>query len=328
VSYSEVVAAYEEEYPTFVALATAVEDILDTQLREAGLHALPVTARAKDPVSFGIKACVGRKYDNPLAQIEDKAGARITVIYERDVDAVVSLVQQTFTTSPPERKLDALDFDQNGYLGTHLNATLTQEQVAASDPAFAERVFEIQVRTVAQTAWAEVSHAQLYKPSAEVPKELKRRIYRLVALVELFDSEVEQFLVEASTTDGYKEAAALAGLIPILTRLGNTRRADRQLTAELGAAVVPLYEQETEAVKRILHDFAAAREAPLRTIIAESESLEAQHVNPLLGQPELPMLCERLENDRINLEHAWPVGVPYEWLDDLAEKWGLGRSPS
>jgi len=325
--YSEIVMAYQAELDAYVQLAELARRELGTAVREAGVHAQAITGRAKDPTSFGVKACLGRRYKDPLSEIEDKAGVRVVLAYERDVRAVLDVVRRRFVVSSVERKLDALDYDKNGYLGTHVIATLTGEQVAGS-PELAGLRFEIQIRTIAQSAWAEVSHAQLYKPAAEVPDSLKRRIYRLVAVVELFDDQVEQFLEEAARTSGYRESVAVTGMDELMARLGSTRLADRRLTSEISAAVVPLYGTEPAEVVAAVADFAHINEDGLRNVIREAEELNAADINPLTAQPELPMLCERLENDRINVEQAWPDQVPFEWLDDLAEKWGLGRKPT
>jgi ppGpp synthetase/RelA/SpoT-type nucleotidyltranferase len=324
-SFTEVVAAYEAEHASYQRLAKFAEVELQKAVSAAKLHTMPVTGRAKEPTSFGIKACVGRKYTNPLEQITDKAGVRVMVIYERDVEAAVEVVNETFTCIKVDRKLDALDYDKNGYLGTHLDVQLTADQATGDLASLAGRTFEVQVRTLAQSAWAEVSHDQLYKPPADVPSELKRRIYRLVALVELFDNEVEAFRQAAENTEGYREAAVVTGMGVRLAALGNTRSHKGLLTAELAAAIVPLYDATPKDVTVTLERYIADNEEGLRNVIREGEEAPAKDLNPLLVQPELPMVCERLEQDRVRLEEVWPHAVPEEWLDDLAEKWGLGR---
>lgn len=328
-AFEEVVAAYEAEYPLYKQLAEFASAELQAAVRAAGLYTMPVTGRAKEPRSFGMKACVGREYERPMEEIKDKAGVRIIVFYERDIDRAVDVVTSTFECLAIERKLEALDYDQNGYLGTHLEVRLADKQVAVEGRGdLAGRPFEVQVRTMAQSAWAEVSHAQLYKPPAEVPNSLKRRIYRLVALVELIDGEVEAFRQEAEQTEGYREATAVAGMAERLATLGSSRSPDRLLSLELCAVVVPLYGAPLGEVAEIVERFADENEAGLRNLITEAEAAEDKHLNPLLVQPELPMLCERLEQDRLHLERAWPVGVPVNWLEDLAERWGVGRSPA
>lgn len=326
-NYHEVLTAYEAERPLYDELVRCAVPVLQSAIDVAGLHTIPVMGRAKEPRSFAIKACIGRRYDRPFEQIVDKAGVRVMVIYQRDVDAVVQLVQDTFTTISVERKLDALDYDRNGYLGTHIQARLKETQIAGARAELTDLEFEVQVRTLAQSAWAEVSHAELYKPPADVPTGLKRRIFRLVALVELIDNEVEAFCAEASDTVGYREASVVGGMVERMATFGNSRAPDRRLTRELCAAIVPLYAEEKGGVEDLLRRFVVSEEAGLRNIISEGELMEDTGLNPLLAQPELPMICERLARDRICLEHAWPESVPEDWLQDLAEKWGLGRAP-
>ena len=128
-NYHEVLSAYEEERPLYEELVRCAVPALQSAIDVAALHTIPVIGRVKEPRSFAIKACVGRRYDRPLEQIVDKAGVRVMVIYQSDVDAVVRIVQDTFTAISVERKLDALDYDRNGYLGTHIQARLKEAQI-------------------------------------------------------------------------------------------------------------------------------------------------------------------------------------------------------
>jgi hypothetical protein len=55
---------------------------------------------------------------------------------------------------------------------------------------------EIQVRTVLQHAWAAVEHFLVYKNKNDVPKLIRRRLFRLSALFELADEELDQLVSE------------------------------------------------------------------------------------------------------------------------------------
>jgi hypothetical protein len=44
--------------------------------------------------------------------------------------------------------------------------------------------------------------------------------------------------------------------------------------------------------------------------------------NPLLRQPELLLLLERLDGDPDGLSKAWPADLPRRWLIGLSEIWG------
>src|SRR5262249_2487238 len=57
---------------------------------------------------------------------------------------------------------------------------------------------EIQIRTEAADLWARMSHAMLYKPTTALPESVVRSLYRLLALVELYDGEVERAVTAMS----------------------------------------------------------------------------------------------------------------------------------
>lgn len=186
---------------------------------------------------------------------------------------------------------------------------------------FAGLRFEIQIRTIAQGAWAEVAHEQLYKPPADVPAHLKRRIYRLVSLVELFDNEVEAFLVEAAQTPGYREAVALQPLAQLLLqRFGVSRRPDRQLSLVIAAAVVSLYDCGPAEVPSRIEAWIEENAQKLETVLA---GCLAGSCAPILLQPESFLIFERLERDADRLLEAWPPEVPRAWLDEAAVAWGV-----
>ena len=318
--YAEVADAYKQQKPTYDQLAALAEGLLKDHLSAAGIYA-SVEGRAKEVDSFATKALLGDRYADPLQEIGDKAGLRVIVPYLRDVDVVESSVRELFTVIQREQKLDALAYNEIGYLGVHLDCRLTEDQGRESDPKFAGLRFELQIRTAAQGAWAQVAHEQLYKPPSEVPLALKRRIYRLVSLVELFDNEVEEFLVESQKTPGYSEAFALAPLADLLLQQFDVRRKpDRQLSLLLAAALFPLYPVSSAEVPEYLESWIKVNKDKLAEVFKAKASPPAA---PILCQPESFLIYERLENDRARLRAAWPEELPIEWLEEAAAVWGV-----
>lgn len=280
-----------------------------------------VEHRPKDPDSAATKALLAGMAE-PLRDLGDRSGVRASVYYLEDVERVEATARDLFQVIHVEDKLDALQYDEVGYLGRHIDLRLREDD--PEHPALAGRRAELQVRTAAQGAWAHISHEQLYKPQADVPEALKRRIFRLVALVELFDNEVAGFLAEARATPGYAEAQALAPLARVLLeRFDDRRSSDRQLSLTLAAALVPLYEVEpAEVYEGVLSTWIAERDERLRAFF---EEFGAQgDINPLIHQPELFVILERLERDRLRVLENWPEAtVPAEWLEELADAWGI-----
>lgn len=316
--YEAVSEAFEAERPLLQEFVDFAVSELKGAIAAAGIHA-EVTGRVKEVDSFAVKALVGHRYEEPLSEIVDKAGLRIVVPYLRDTEPVEQLVRELFVVIKKERKRDALAYNETGYLGLHLDIRLHEEQAIAY-PKFAGLRLEAQVRTIVEGAWAEVTHNNLYKPPADLPDDLKRRIYRLVSLVELFDNEVEGFLAEASETPGFNEAFVMMPLSGVLLRrFGVMRKPDRQLCLLLGAAVVPLYDQPTDQIVHRVEEWVDSRIDRLRDLFRKARPTSTL----LTFQPEVFLILERLENDRARLIDAWPDEVPFEWLEQLAGAWGI-----
>lgn len=321
-TYASLADAFREERPTYERLASQMEERLRARLKEEAIHAM-VSSRAKDVESFVAKALVGNRYANPMDEIGDKAGVRVMLVYEEDVVRVEAICRELFDVRNREQKLDALAYNENGYLGVHLDTLLHRADTEGEAEALRGRQAEIQIRTMAQSAWAEISHEQLYKPAVEVPDPLKRRIYRLVSLVELFDLEVTGFLHEARETPGYAEAQALIPLQRELLTFDTRLKPDRQLSLLMAAAIVPLYDRDApEVFPDVIEPWLdEAKRAEAGNVLGQSA--ETENPNPLLRQPEIFLIWERLENDRRHLQDAWPDEVPYAWLEEIAESWAV-----
>lgn len=315
---ASLVAAYEARAEGFDKLKAHLEAELVKELAGRGVPA-EVKGRVKEALSFVTKALLGNRYADPLEEIGDKVGLRIILTFERDLGAAEEAVEALAAVLKRESKLDALAYNENGYQGVHLDVEI--DQARAQRLGTNEQRAEIQIRTRAQAAWSEVSHEQLYKPAADVPDDLKRRIYRLVALVELFDSEVEQFLIDAESTPGFSEAAILGPLQTQLVRLGVRHAPDREMTRLLAASIVPLY-SDTPNLVPYLDSWVTENEAGLKVLVEEAELVGPAGMNPLVIQPELIPILERLDHDVLNLRTHWPGAVPHGWLEDLAERWG------
>jgi hypothetical protein len=54
---------------------------------------------------------------------------------------------------------------------------------------FKDIVFEVQIRTVVQHAWATIDHKIRYKTAEEIPRNVQREIFQLSALFELADNQ-------------------------------------------------------------------------------------------------------------------------------------------
>lgn len=198
---------YAEHRSTYAALAELVRGTVESLLRAAKIDYLSVTQRAKTLESFSEK--IDRKaYRNPAEEMTDLAGIRIITFIEQDVQRACEVIRRTYRVHD-DKSLDKareLDVDRFGYRSVHFVCDLGDER--ANLPEFAlyrGALFEVQVRTVLQHAWAEIEHDRNYKLSGVLPKELQRRLYSVAGTLEIADRE---FNAIASEVDTYAKEVA------------------------------------------------------------------------------------------------------------------------
>ncbi len=207
---------YQQEYqnvrPLYERLTRKLQDLLAELLESQGIKA-NVEGRTKEVVSFGSKINrPGKAYTDPLRQMTDLSGIRIILYSLSDEEKVGNLVQSEFKVDPINsvNKLDQLEVDRFGYLSQHFVVQLGDSRKHLPEWAgLCDLWAEIQVRTVLQHAWAAVEHFLVYKNERDVPKMLRRRLFRLSALFELADEELNNLIDDISNQMGqYREELA------------------------------------------------------------------------------------------------------------------------
>lgn len=183
-------ASLREDYLSglnnYKKLQTAALEILSNAAVETSSE-LQVESRIKDVDSF-LKKTIKKSYADPITEINDQLGIRIITTYEDSLDVVEEFVKAEFLVHSREDKIEQMNYNEFGYLGRHFEVSLGNTR----NTEISSLRFEIQLRTKAQDLWASIAHQLSYKPKSngEPPKLIKRLIYRLIALIEIFDKEV------------------------------------------------------------------------------------------------------------------------------------------
>ena len=155
-----------------------------------------VDGRGKSVESFSDKLRrKGAKYKNPLVDITDLAGTRVITYTLTDIERVSEVIRAEFAVdeSRSVTKPEVPDPDRFGYLSTHFVASLGSSRNALPEWAsFDSKLFEIQVRTVVQHAWAAIDHKLNYKSRIEIPHDVQRRLFRVSALLEVADEQLDE----------------------------------------------------------------------------------------------------------------------------------------
>jgi len=181
-----------------VELVTQLSHLLsNSKIKLAG----PIESRVKDWESIAEKLNRNTVTRATLGDLNDITGLRIICLFLRDIAEVRRIVNNNFVVLREEDTSSRLSDNQFGYGSIHFEIELPAAWTTV--PTFENLrglKAEIQVRTVAQHAWAGASHVLQYKHEKDVPVPLKRSINRIAALLETVDLEFNRL---AEMRDSY-----------------------------------------------------------------------------------------------------------------------------
>ena len=188
----ELLQQYRSLLPVYTQMAEVIPERLKEFFAEAGIIVAAVEHRVKTEESLtGKLKLKGGKYAS-IFDLTDIVGLRVITFYIDDVDKVASVLERLFDidweNSIDKRKLH--ETDSFGYLSLHYICSIPEKSY--SDPEHPELNkirFEVQMRTVLQHAWANMSHDTGYKSGVEIPKVYLRNMSRLAGMLELCDDE-------------------------------------------------------------------------------------------------------------------------------------------
>jgi len=197
------VVAFAGERAHYESFACFLQEVLE---RAGALYAplCIVQARAKTVSSFAQKIIRKDKYKEPLKEVTDLCGARVIVHFQSQALKVCTFIKENFIID----EVNSIDVgsklreEEFGYLSIHYIVTPRAGSILGV-PVPKELVMrkaEIQVRTLLQHAWADISHDRIYKSSLTVPKRWKRESARLAAVLEKAD---DAFANMSETLDAY-----------------------------------------------------------------------------------------------------------------------------
>ena len=121
--------------------------------------------RIKTEEALRKKVIYKDKYTH-LEDITDILGCRIITLFEKDVDSIFQLIDNTFEIVEivDKRKKSRTNRIEFGYSSLHLVVKFTDSRCQLVEyQKYQDILFEIQLRTVLQHAWAEVEHGLGYK---------------------------------------------------------------------------------------------------------------------------------------------------------------------
>lgn len=190
------VKQYVEEIPMYEQWGNFVVEYICDKLglnsrKTNSILKMPVEPRIKDVDSIVAKAFYRKKYEDPINQITDKVGIRFVVMVEEQIKLFQNVIESA------EIWLWSKDVDYEDlkrehpeifdYQSVHY-VVRNKEEFCHNDVTLHKGIpCEIQIRTLEQHAYAELSHDYLYKTGKKVDYKIKRNLSKGMALNETTD---------------------------------------------------------------------------------------------------------------------------------------------
>lgn len=211
----EFIELYKKERPMYEKWGEYVSEYILDKLNSEFVNLdiilkIPVKSRTKSVESLVEKAFYrNKKYENPYYDITDKVGVRFVVMVEQHIEIIKHIVENNNIWSYSK------DFDYNvlkndkpdvfTYQSVHY-IVKNREQIEINGyKIYKDTPCEIQIRTLEQHAYAEISHTFIYKKESNCSK-LNRMLSRTAAFNEESDELYgEMYNMVNSIEDKYND---------------------------------------------------------------------------------------------------------------------------
>ena len=197
------VREFERNRTRYEALREVVERDLETVLRrhpDLWERVHEMRSRAKTKESFRGK--IERKnYPNPMNDMHDLVGLRIVCHYPSIVREIEKLICDTFDVISREDKASQAEPEHWRYSSIHYDCRIPASNSGPQYDGIKDMIFEVQVRTILQDAWATVEHKLGYKNEKSIPNNLKREFSALAGLFHIADERFQHIADEAENSE-------------------------------------------------------------------------------------------------------------------------------
>ncbi len=292
---------------------------LNAALKPGGFW-FEVSARAKDVDSLVKKLL--KKPEHTYDSLPDKVGARIIVRFRSDLQPTIELVRKALVFKSEDPKDPGTD--KVGYQSVHLDGV----SLANGDPEivrFPRDKFwvELQVRTLAQHLWSEMSHDTVYKNDETISvlnPDVKRRVNLMAGQIEVADREFDRLNRELPSTEyNVLMLKALEKHYYVLS----SRRPDVELSLQVLNLLIPLYHENVKTITERMEKFVSENKEFLEELYSQFNAVDAESSTAFVAQPELLMIYERLLNDTTAVRKAWNQIYPEKELERIANNFGI-----
>ena len=193
---AEIRDRYQQELPIYTAYGKYLTDLLTREIEEnvdtrdfGELFKVPPDYRVKDSDKLVSKALYrGKSYDHPYEDITDKVGNRFVFLLQSQLQEAVETIEEIDSLEieksrdyEEERRKNPLSFE---YQSVHF-IVRPESEINTDGVTIPEGIpCEVQLRTLLQHAYSELTHDTVYKPRLVATPEVRRVVAKSMALIE------------------------------------------------------------------------------------------------------------------------------------------------
>jgi len=287
---------YASQRPVYEAFTENAFELLKSIIDDAGIEFASMEKRTKSVESLKNKIERGDKagkYDS-LQKITDLSGIRIVTFLKEDCGRISILLREAFVVDQANSidKEDEIDLDRFGYQSIHLILSYSADRLKLPEfKRFAGLKFEVQVKTLLQHTWSAIDWKLRYKRRSEAPKKLRRRLFRISALLDAADDELSYVYQQVSDIKSYYVAAISRGDLSLefnrdsIDALISNRASRNGSIAKIVEKLKPVpkvnqtEEYESSSIEKLLLALKAAGITQLQQLDTRIQSLDDKHIS-------------------------------------------------
>jgi len=192
IDLNEIEKTFRENEPLYKNLEIEAVHTLKHEIEKTSIkiHSIPSKIKEKDSFLNKIQLY---QIESPFESIQDIVGLRVICLFLTDIEKIGNIIRDTFEVVKEDNKIDNSKFTSFGYMSVHFICRLGKDFKGTRYNNICDFVFEIQVRTIAMDAWANISHYLDYKTDKDIPDELKRDFYALSGMFYVADKHFQMF---------------------------------------------------------------------------------------------------------------------------------------
>lgn len=186
---------YASQRPAYDAFTKTTLELIRRLIEGEGIDIASIESRTKSIESLKGKVERGDKSGKygTLSDVTDLSGLRIISYLKEDCNRISELMRANFLIDEKNTtfKENDLDPDRFGYQSIHLILSYSPDRLKLPEfKRFSGMKFELQIKTLLQHTWSAIDWKLRYKKTTEAPKRLRRRLFRISALLDAADDEL------------------------------------------------------------------------------------------------------------------------------------------